>query len=280
MRYIIGLTCQEIINKRILHLGMVLTVLFMAFYGIGLHYIVQQPGVHSSAYLFVVQQAGYQMLFLGWFCCTFLMGTMAILMGAGSISRELETGTILNLASRPLSRNSIILGKYLAYGLMSLIYTMVLTGSVGLLASHFFHLHIVPAQLFWGLWLFSLLPLLLLAVTTYCSTAHSTLAAGVTGFMLFAVAIIGGFIEQIGAMMNNAAMVKIGVITSLLLPTDAAYRLAVHHILGSIPMGSAEMTMSPFGVASLPSTWAEVYIFAYLAVLLLFTLLHFSNRDL
>lgn len=274
------LTFKEMINKRVLLLGILLTVLFVVFYGIGLHFVTQAPELKRGTSTFLAQQAGFQMLTLGLFCCVLLVGTIATLIGAGSVSRELENGTILSLVSRPLGRPAIVAGKYLASAVLSMVYSLMLFGAVEALAIYSFHLQITAASMIYGLLFFSLLPLPILSVTTYCSTTLSTLAAGVIGFMLLALAIIGGFIEQIGAFMHSSAMVNIGVVTSLLLPTDAVYRLAINQLLSSVPTASILIGLNPFGVISLPSTGMIVYILFYIIVFLVLAVRSFSHRDL
>ncbi|MEN6391214.1 MAG: ABC transporter permease subunit [Syntrophomonas sp.] len=273
------LTFKEMINKRVVLLGILLTVLFVVFYGIGLHFVLQAPELKKGTSTFLAQQAGFQMLTLGLFCCMFLVGAMAVLVGSGSISREVETGTILNLVSRPLSRPAIVAGKYLASAALSMVYSVMLFGSVEALAIYLFHLKINPTSIICGLLFFSLLPLTILSLTTYCSTVLSTLAAGVIGFMLLVLAIIGGFIEQFGAFIHSSAMVNVGVVTSLLLPTDAVYRLAINQLLSSVPSASIQLGLTPFGVVSLPSAGMIVYILFYIIIFLVLAIRGFSRRD-
>jgi ABC-type transport system involved in multi-copper enzyme maturation permease subunit len=89
---------------------------------------------------FFTQQLGYQFLTLGWYMSTFLAGALAILSGTGSISHEVETGTILSLASKPIPRGSILAGKFLAYTLVTSLYSGLLVGTVTVLAKSYFKL--------------------------------------------------------------------------------------------------------------------------------------------
>lgn len=268
------------LNKRVLLLGILLTALFVVFYGIGLNFVLQAPELRKGTSALLAQQAGFQTLTLGLFCSMFLVGAMAILVGAGSISRELETGTMLNLVSRPISRQAIVAGKFLGSAILSVVYSVLLFGSVEALAIYFFHLNINPASLIRGLLFFSFLPLVILSLTTYFSTVLSTMATGVTAFMLLALAIIGGFIEQIGALIHSSSMVNIGVVTSLLLPTDAVYRLAINQLLGSLPLASLQLALTPFGVLSLPSPGMIIYILIYIIIFPAMAARAFSHRDL
>ncbi|MEN6351165.1 MAG: ABC transporter permease subunit [Syntrophomonas sp.] len=278
MKYIVGLTIKEIINKRILHLGLILTLIFLVVYGAGLHYCIKDYSRSGVQYL-IVQQIGYQLMCLGWYMATFLSGALAIMMGAGSVSREIETGTILSLASRPLSRSAILMGKYIAYTLITALYSILLTISITYLAIYYFKLPIHPVNLLISVALFILLPLLLLSVTHLSSVSLSTMATGVIGFMLFAVAVIGGFIEQIGALIDNTGLLNVGVVSSLILPADSIYRLAVSHAGGTIGYQMIA-NFGPFGTTSTPSNWMLLYTLLYIALTLGLAIRKFSRRDL
>lgn len=56
------------------------------------------------------------------------------------------------------------------------------------------------------------------------STRLSTLANGAVVFFAFGLAWMSGLVEFIGAIVENAAMERIGVVVSLLIPSDALWR--------------------------------------------------------
>lgn len=278
MKYIIQLTLKEIMNKRILHMGVIMTLIYLLLYGFAAHYSAKSIAIPGSE-AWLGQQIGYQMLSMGWYISTFLCGALAILTGSGSLSGEIESGTILGLASKPLSRQAIVGGKFLAYTIVTALYSAVLAGAITLLAAYFFKLQLDPIALLSGIGLFMLFPVLLLSLAHLGSARFSTLATGIVTFMLFALAIIGGFIEQIGAMMHNASMVNVGVVSSLLIPSDAIYRLAVSVATG--PMGKSSIaSFGPFGAASVPSTAMLLYALAYIIIVMAFAFRFFSKRDL
>lgn len=277
MLQVVKLNLKEMLNKRIFSLGIVLSLVYLLIYGIGLHYMAAGEMMVGNQYWYV-QQVGYQILSLGWYISTFMVGTLAIMVGAGSISREIETGTVLSLASKPISRKDILIGKFCAYSLMTILYNILLLASVTFLVRYYFHLLINPLDLLQGLAIFALFPLLLLAVTHLLSSLLSTMAAGAIGFMLFAVAIIGGFIEQMGALIQNAGMVNIGVISSLLMPTDAIYRMAIYYTGGMLG-GGAITQFGPFGASSVPSNWMLLYAVIYLFIIISMAVFAFNKRD-
>lgn len=265
------------INKRIFPLGIAISIAYLLIYAIGLHYLAS-AGVMGGDKDWLFRQVGYQFFSLGWYISTFMVGTLAILMGAGSISRELETGTILGLASKPLSRISILAGKFCGYSLMIILYSLLLLASMSLLVGYNFNLFITPLNLLQGIVIFCLFPLLLLAVSQLFSSCLSTMAAGAISFMLFAVAIIGGFIEQMGGLVHNAGMINVGIVSSLLMPTDAIYRMAVYYTAGLSGSG-AIYEFGPFGASSVPSVWMLVYAVMYLVVIVCLAAAGFNKKD-
>lgn len=273
MRHILKLTLKEIFNKRILHLGIILTFVYILIYYLGLRSSV----VNGRAPF--MQQAGYQLMTLGWYMSTFLIGSLAIMAGIGSISGEIESGTVLSLVSKPLSRFSIFMGKFLAYTMVMALYSALMVGTVLVIAWYRFKLVMDPGAALAGILLFMLFPAILLAIAHLGSALMSTLAAGISTFMLFTVGIIGGFIEQLGAVMGNQAMINIGIVSSLLIPCDAVYRLAVARTGGML--GNSFITnFGPFGVASTPSLWMLVYALIYMAVMLGLAVYFFEKKDL
>jgi len=137
--------------------------------------------------------------------------------------------------------------------------------------------------LLWGhavisLLIFAALPISLLAPAVFLSTRLSSMASGVMMFMVFIVVISGGFRGQIGAFMNNAGLIKVGIITSLITPGDALYRLAISRVGNPVGTGIINM-FGPFGSASTPSIWMLVYSLCYVMVLLLLAIRSFRNID-
>ncbi|MGI5921286.1 MAG: ABC transporter permease subunit [Syntrophomonadaceae bacterium] len=277
MLNIMRLTLKEIVNKRIIHIGILLTIVYLLVYAAGLSNVAREFNLHDNQIL-LKQQIGYQLLTLGWYMSTFLAGTLAILAGTGSIAHEIETGTILSLASKPIRRCSIVLGKFWAYAAITALYSALLAGAVIVLSRHYFQLIIRPQAAATGIFLFMLFPVILVAVTHLFSSLLSSLTTGVCSFMLFTVAIIGGFIEQIGAALNNNALVNTGVVTSLLIPCDSVYRMAVARTAGSVGSGFI-YNFGPFGVSSQPSSWMLVYTLVYVAIMLLLAIYFFTRRD-
>jgi hypothetical protein len=123
--------------------------------------------------------------------------------------------------------------------------------------------------------------LVMLSVSLAGGAYLSTLANGVLVFGLYGVAFIGGWIEQIGSFFPNPSAsqiaINIGIITSLMMPSEALWKRAAHEIQS--PLITA-LGISPFTTSSYPS--AAMIIYAVFFMLLAFALAvrRFSNRDL
>ena len=94
--------------------------------------------------------------------------------------------------------------------------------------------------------------------------------------MLYGVAFIGSWIEQIGSLMQSQAAVRIGIITSLLMPVEVLWRRTAYLMQ---PSFLREMP-SPFTSSSAPSSAMVLYAVLYGTVMFLLAMRAFSRRDL
>ena len=129
-----------------------------------------------------------------------------------------------------------------------------------------------------GLALMILQSFVVLSVTILGGTRLSTLANGVLAFMLFGIAFLGGWIEQIGALFENETAVNIGIVTSLIMPTEILWKKAI--TMFQPQFASSAFLAGPFAVTSQPSDLMIGYAVGYMAILLLLALYSFSTRDL
>ena len=77
--------------------------------------------------------------------------------------------------------------------------------------------------------------------------------------------------------MHNEAAVNIGILSSLLMPSEALWKRAAYEMQSSL---TASIGMSPFASTSVPSPAMIVYAGLYIAVMLGLALRLFSRRDL
>lgn len=124
------------------------------------------------------------------------------------------------------------------------------------------------------IWLESML---LLSLTFFFGTSFSTLTNGVLVLGLHGLAFLGGWIEQAGALTNTPKAVDVGIIASILMPSEALWRRAAFEM--QAPLATA-LNFSPFSGASIPSGAMIAYAALYASVFLILAIWRLYRRDL
>ncbi|WP_054692909.1 ABC transporter permease [Syntrophomonas palmitatica] len=165
MKHIFRLTIKEIASKRLFYLGLVFTLMYLGLIALGEYYAARDmsQGPVSSMMVTVC----YQFMCLGWYISTLMIGTLCIALASGSLSREIESGTILGLASRPLGRGSILIGKFTAYLSVMVLYSVILLLAISLISSYYFKMPLETLSMIKGIGIFIMYPMVLLALTFF-----------------------------------------------------------------------------------------------------------------
>jgi ABC-type transport system involved in multi-copper enzyme maturation permease subunit len=179
------------------------------------------------------------------------------------------------IASKPVRRSEIVLGKWLAFVLVALAYQAIVAGGVLLVARLIGH-H-VPPEIPLGYPLLMLEAVCLVTLSIAGGTRFTTVTNGVLAFGLYGLAFIGGWTEQVGAMTDNQAARNVGTVASLLMPTESLWQLAAWHMQ---PRILTQLHLTPFSPASVPSTAMIVWAAGWAIVVLALALRAFSRRPL
>jgi Cu-processing system permease protein len=158
---------------------------------------------------------------------------------------------------------------------MIIAYTLFLVGSV--FALTWLLTGYGPRAPLEGLALMVFEGMVILSVTLLGSTLLNTLANGVLVFMLYGLAFAGAWTEQIGAMVDSQTALDLGILSSLLLPTEALWRRASYVMQTAL---MRNIGVSPFGLASVPNRWFLVYSALYLIATVALAMRVFARRDL
>jgi Cu-processing system permease protein len=266
------LTFHEAWRRRMVLIALVLSVLFLAIFATGFSLIDRNMEARVSE---VQRRGGYSLLLMaGLYVTHFLTIMLAIFASVDTVSGEIASHTIQAIVTKPVRRWQVLLGKWLGYAAMISLYLGLLAG--GILVVVYLLVGYRPPNALPGVGLLILEALVLLSLSLLGGTRLSTLTNGVLLFMLYGLAFIGAWVEQIGSFLQSRAAVNIGIITSLVLPVEALWRRAAYlmqpPILSSIP--------SPFSGTSPPSTAMVIYALIYAALALLLAMRSFSRRDL
>ena len=271
-----GLTWQEARRRKIFWAALALGLAFVALYGVGFYFVVQDMRRYvlhgrnmflNSGFNFTVMAAFYVISFLG--------VMVGVLTSVGTLSGEISSHTIQVLAVKPLRRGQIVLGKWLGLSAMLICYILFLSG--GVLLVTWFIAGYIPTKALRGIALMALQALVMLTVSLLGGTFLSTVANGVMAFMLYGLAFIGGWMEQIGAATRNQTVIDIGIISSLLVPSEAMWKMAAAAMQ---PPALAALGMNPFSFGPPPSAAMLAYAVFYVLVVLSLAVWSFSRRDL
>jgi Cu-processing system permease protein len=275
------MTFQEAIRRRIVLTGLILGILFLIVFSIGSHMIsieIERETIAEggAAYRNVMRtEMSNFLLMAGLYAVTFLSVAMGALLGADTLAGEINSGSIQTILTKPIRRSDVVFGKWLGFAGLLGLYALLMSGGVVLII--LFQSDYLPRNILTGLSLIYLESLLVMTISLAGSSAMPALATGGMVFGLYGLAFLGGWIEQIGSLANNPAAVRIGIITSLVVPTEALWRRAAYEM--QTPLASA-LGMSPFGAFSVPSVAMVLYAVVYLVIVLAIAVSTFRHRDI
>jgi ABC-type transport system involved in multi-copper enzyme maturation permease subunit len=274
------LTFQEAARRKILLAALLLGILFLIVFGLGFHFIMLDFEVGTETSTLVELNAFRNFILMaGLYVVNFLTAIMTVLTSVDTVSGEINSGIIQTVVSKPIRRWEVIVGKWLGYAGMLSLYLLLLAG--GVMGLIYFRSGYLPPNPLAGMGLIWLNALILLSVSIFGGTVFSTLANGVLVFGLYGVAFIGGWIETIGGFLPDQASsqtaINIGIITSLLLPSEALWKRAAHEIQSPL---AAILGITPFSAGSYPSDVMILYSIAYLAMAIVLAIYQFNHRDL
>jgi Cu-processing system permease protein len=214
-------------------------------------------------------------LLTGLYVVNFLIIMLTVLASVDTIAGDISSGTVQTIVTKPLRRRHVVLGKWLGLASMLAIFVVGMGGAmIGIV---WVVGHYVPPNPVQGIALMVLEGLVLLTVSILGGTRLSTLANGVIAFMLYGLAFGAGWIEQAAAFVKNQTLSDIGIVVSLILPTEALWRRAAYLMQ---PPFLRQLGFGPFASATAPSTVMVVYSALYVVLLLGLAVRLFERRDL
>ncbi len=279
------MTFREAVRRRIVLAGLVLGACFVIIFSVGFHIIIVQINHVTSTTDAIANGEALQkvaategqntLVLLGLYAVTFLSIAMAALLGADTLSGEISSGTIQTIVTKPIPRSAVVLGKWLGFAILLGLYILLLAG--GTILSVFIQTGYLPNNLSSGLALIYMEALLIMTISLTCSSAFPALATGGIVFGLYGLAFLGGWIEQFGTIIQNPTAVKLGILVSLIIPSESLWRRAAYEM--QTPLAGA-LGVSPFGTTSIPSPLMIIYAVIYLMLTLMLGIRIFKNRDL
>ena len=268
---IIRLTLHEARSRKILLAAMIFGLLFLALFTTGLFFIDRVENTRLPQRRMMVAT----ILMAGLYAVNFLTIMTAVLVPADTLSGEIGSGIIQTVVSKPLRRWEVLLGKWIAFLLIVSGYLGLMAGGV-LLAGRVIA-NYVPPNITVGLALMQLEGTLLLTLSIAGGTCLSTITNGVMVFGMYGLAFLGGWMEHIGTMVDNAAARYLGIAASLLVPCESLWRLAAYYMQ---PKLMRDLQLTAFSSASVPNGAMVLWAAVYTALSLAFAVWQFRKRNL
>ena len=268
------LTLAEARRRRILAAALILGAAFVLLFALGFHFIARDVRAHTPS----AAQQGLVLSFIvmaALYAANFLIVMTSVLVTVDTLSGEIGSGVIEALCTKPVPRWAVALGKWLGCWAVLALYASLLCGGV-LLVARLVGGYTLPNAAR-GLPLLLLEGTVLLTLALAGGTRLTTLANGVTVIGLYGLAFVGGWMEQIGTVANNATARYIGIAASLLVPSESLWQLASHHMQ---PPLARDLGIGPFSPMSVPSPAMVAWAAGYVLVILAVAVRSFSSRDL
>jgi Cu-processing system permease protein len=290
------LTWKEGLRRRMLLIGFLLTLGFVALYGLGAYFAFHnwqawaaqgagQSGLEQDGALPTVMTpalfrdlAAFQMLSFGMFVASFLGAMLVIFSAAGAITGDAENGTLQTIVTRPIARSQILAGRFLGYGSIFLAYVIFLSASLIILTRTF--AGYAPPDPAAAVALLVLQGVIILGIVFVASAELSPITAGIVGFMAFGLSFVGGIVEQIGSILRSPTAEHLGRVVGYLVPSHPVFSMAIRGLTPDLGLlTTIQRQMGPMGGAPVrPGMIA--YSLVYVAGCLALAGWLFARKDL
>jgi len=275
-----GHALRECVRRRVFVVVALLTVAFLALYGLGAWQAFKATGdLESFEGIDADVVAGATVFGLAMFAILFLGTVLAVFLTLGVVRGDAERGLLQPLLVRPLSRRTLLLGRWLAAAAVCAAYVsavflaaMVITGALG----DWWPDRIVVPLLGLAVGVAIIAALSLLGSVFLASTAN-----GIAIFMLFGAGLTAGLLGQIGEALQSDTLTDVASIASWALPFEALYQAGLSAITAdTVGFTRLALDLGPFGGAQdagpLLWPWAALYLAAVGAA----ATAAFARRDL
>lgn len=269
------LTFLEARRRKLFWIVLVVGLLALGLFALGFYFTYRDIRGSASNVQLIQNQFSNLLLLMGLYGVSSLAVMLGVLVSVDTISGEIASGTIQTIVTKPLRRWEVVVGKWL--GLAVMLTVFVLAMGAGFVLVVYAQAGYLPPNMPAGFGLMVLEGLVFLTLSILGGTRLPPLGNGVVVFMLYGVAFVGGWIEQIGSLLHNEAAVNIGIVTSLLLPGEAMWRRASYLMQSPV---LRDLSFNPFVTASPPSPAMVAYTAVYIAVMLGLAVYVFGRRDL
>lgn len=277
------LTLREASRRRLLLAVVVLTVILVALSAWGFGKLTSLScgrGVPCSPT--ETKMLAAMLVILITFMYSFVFTVGAVFVAAPAVANEIESGIALAMLPRPVRRSDIIFGKWLGWAIIVCGYAIVTTG-LEFIAVKAVVGYIPPHPIAAIIFLLGEC-LVMLTLGLLFSTRLAPMTGGIVALVLFGLAWMGGIAHGVGTILESDVVRNIGLVSSLILPTDGLWRGALFNIepsvLTEVAGTSRVMAANPFLTLTPPPPGYIAWAIAWIIVMLGLSILSFERREL
>ena len=272
---------QEAVRRRVFLIVALLTVAYLALYGLGTWQAFKEVDQNGTAFRGVEPDivAGATLLGLNMFGTLFLGTILAVFLTLGVVRGDAERGLLQPLLVRPVARRTLLAARFASAALVCGAYVIVV-----------FVIAAVITWAFGGWWPDRIVePALGLAgaVAILCalsitgSVFLASTANGIAVFMVFGAGLVAGLLGQIGEALTSGTLQDVASVASWLLPFEGLYQAALAGLTAdTVGFTRLAVDLGPFGAARSAGVGLWLWALVYLGLVGVWALRGFARRDL
>jgi Cu-processing system permease protein len=279
---IVGYALRESLRRRVFLVVLVLTVGFLALYGVGTYFAfrdVENFVPPDKNILDPKAFTGATVFGLAMFAILFLGSVVAIFLTLGVVRGDAEAGLLQPIVVRPIGRRTIVLARLGGAAVVAAAYALVVYGlalAITAAIGGWTPDHVVGPAL--GL---ALAVVTVAAISLFASVFMSATAQGIAVFMVFGTGLTAGLLSQIGRALDSGSLHTIGRVATWLLPFDGLYQAGLHALISDTGgLTGVVLQLGPFGGSEGAGPLLVLWAVAYTALVAGGAALAFSRRDL
>jgi Cu-processing system permease protein len=272
---------RESLRRRVFLVVGVLTLAFLALYGLGAWQLFSAVGKFDEPIEGVEARtvAGATILGLAMFATLFLGTILAVFLTLGAIRGDAERGLLQPVLVRPLHRRTVLAGRFVA--------------AAGVCAAYVVAVFVAATVITWafgGWWPDrTVLPALHLAAAVAIlsalslagSVVLSATANGIAVFMAFGAGLTAGLLGQIGEALGSRTLDRVADWVSWILPFEALYQAALSAITeDTVGFTRLAIDLGPFGGAEDAGPGLWLWSLVYLGLVGAWAVRGFARKDL
>ncbi|MDQ6929143.1 MAG: ABC transporter permease [Candidatus Eremiobacteraeota bacterium] len=279
---IASLVLREASRRRLLLTVAVLTVALVALTGWGFEKLAAiHNGSHPLPHYALMIICSTLVIMMA-FMFSVILSIGAAFLGAISTGTEIENGTMLAILPRPVRRPELLFGKWLGNAVLIAAYALVIAGS------EFFVVKITtgysPPHPLTAIGFLIAQALIVLTLTMGLSIRLSSVAAGFSAVVVFAVAWITGVAGAIATALHNVPLHQATLLISLVVPTDGIWRSAAYALepaaMAAASAATSQTGSNPFISPTAPVPPYLIWCCVWFVSVFGLSLWSFARRDI